>query len=554
MPTPSRPAGPSRGTARLTRSQPGTTNRNGQATTIGDRAARTRRRDERDDRPTAAAAPTASRRRCADGRDGAGVGRSRGGAFGGGHVAAMIGGCEPAPRSSTSTSTRSSRRWSSATGPSCAAGPVIVGGDPRARGVVSAASYEARAFGVHSAMPLRTAAALCPDGAFLPVDGAKYRRESRRVMEILGRFTPLLEQVSIDEAFLDVAGTRGALRPAGGDRPPDQGGRARRGRADGQRRRRPRRSSSPRSPPTSASPTGSSSCRPARRRRSSRRSPSGGCGASGSRRAPSLAEHGVRTIGDLAELPVDVLVRRLGAHGADAPRPGPRDRPVAGDRRRGREVGQPRAHVRRGHGRRGGDRADAPRPVRGRGLAAARGRRARLDRRRQGPRQQLPHGHPAADPARADRPRRPDLPDGPGAGAARRRAAAGSACSGSVRTASASRPRWGSSRPRIPRRRKAVEAQDEIRRKYGSRALTRARLLGDPLADPGGRDPLQPLEGRRVGRARPEPGPRPAGGPDGRAGAAPDAIERLCQTRWHGRRRSFAQFHEEGLTSNRCSI
>ena len=54
-----------------------------------------------------------------------------------------------------------------------------------------------------------------------------------------------------------------------------------------------------------------------------------------------------------------------------------------------------------------------------------------------------------------------------------------------------------------PRRRKATEAQDEIRRKFGSRALTRARLLGDPLADPGGRDPLQPLEGRRVGRARP---------------------------------------------------
>ena len=54
-----------------------------------------------------------------------------------------------------------------------------------------------------------------------------------------------------------------------------------------------------------------------------------------------------------------------------------------------------------------------------------------------------------------------------------------------------------------PRRRKATEAQDEIRRKFGSGALTRARLLGDPLADPGGRDPLQPLEGRRVGRARP---------------------------------------------------
>ena len=70
-----------------------------------------------------------------------------------------------------------------------------------------------------------------------------------------------------------------------------------------------------------------------------------------------------------------------------------------------------------------------------------------------------------------------------------------------------------------PRRRRAVEAQDEIRRRYGSRALTRARLLGDPLADPGGRDPLQPLEGRRVGRARP-------GAEDvGRAGEAAGAGE-----------------------------
>jgi len=55
-----------------------------------------------------------------------------------------------------------------------------------------------------------------------------------------------------------------------------------------------------------------------------------------------------------------------------------------------------------------------------------------------------------------------------------------------------------------PRRRAAVEAQDAIRRKYGSRALTRARLVGDDLAEPGGRDPMQPLQQRRVGRARPE--------------------------------------------------
>jgi nucleotidyltransferase/DNA polymerase involved in DNA repair len=96
--------------------------------------------------------------------------------------------------------------------------PVIVGGDPRSheytRGVVSTASYEARKFGVHSAMPLRTALQLCPDGIFLPVDGAKYQRVSREVMAVLRRFTPAVEQVSIDEAFLDVAGSEALFGPA----------------------------------------------------------------------------------------------------------------------------------------------------------------------------------------------------------------------------------------------------------------------------------------------------------------------------------------------------
>jgi DNA polymerase-4 len=86
--------------------------------------------------------------------------------------------------------------------------PVIVGADPRGRGVVSAASYEARRFGVHSAMPIGRAARLCPDGAFLPVDMDKYARVSREIMAVLAGFTPLLEPVSIDEAFLDVTGTR----------------------------------------------------------------------------------------------------------------------------------------------------------------------------------------------------------------------------------------------------------------------------------------------------------------------------------------------------------
>jgi DNA polymerase-4 len=91
--------------------------------------------------------------------------------------------------------------------PELAGRPVIVGADPRGRGVVSAASYEARRFGVHSAMPIGRAARLCPEGVFLPVDMDKYARVSRQIMAILAEFTPLLEPLSIDEAFLDVTGT-----------------------------------------------------------------------------------------------------------------------------------------------------------------------------------------------------------------------------------------------------------------------------------------------------------------------------------------------------------
>jgi DNA polymerase-4 len=87
--------------------------------------------------------------------------------------------------------------------------PVIVGADPKGRGVVSAASYEARPFGVHSAMPIGRAARLCPHAAFLPVDMDKYAAVSREVMAILADFTPRLEPLSIDEAFLDVTGTEG---------------------------------------------------------------------------------------------------------------------------------------------------------------------------------------------------------------------------------------------------------------------------------------------------------------------------------------------------------
>jgi nucleotidyltransferase/DNA polymerase involved in DNA repair len=82
--------------------------------------------------------------------------------------------------------------------------PVVVGAPPDKRGVVAAASYEARKFGVHSAMPSRTAYRLCPHAVFLRGDHAKYSRESERMMTILRHFTPLVEQVSVDEAYLDV--------------------------------------------------------------------------------------------------------------------------------------------------------------------------------------------------------------------------------------------------------------------------------------------------------------------------------------------------------------
>ena len=89
--------------------------------------------------------------------------------------------------------------------------PVIVGGDPGERGVVTSPSYEARRFGVHSAMPSATAQRLCPEAVFVRPRHVEYSAVSDRIMNILRSMTPLVEPLSLDEAFLDVAGCERSL-------------------------------------------------------------------------------------------------------------------------------------------------------------------------------------------------------------------------------------------------------------------------------------------------------------------------------------------------------
>ena len=84
--------------------------------------------------------------------------------------------------------------------------PVVVGGRPDKRGVVAAASYEARAFGLHSGQPLSTAVRLCPQAIFIEGSFPRYRDASKKFMAILADFTPFLEPMGLDEAYLDVTG------------------------------------------------------------------------------------------------------------------------------------------------------------------------------------------------------------------------------------------------------------------------------------------------------------------------------------------------------------
>jgi DNA polymerase-4 len=194
--------------------------------------------------------------------------------------------------------------------------PVVVGGGgPNDRGVVSTASYEARVFGIRSAMPLRTAGALCPHAIFVPVDGKKYGRASRQVMDILRRFTPQVEQLSIDEAFLDLTGTEGLFGS---------------GEEIGQKIRHAIQAEV-----ELTASVGVASNRLVAKIASDLRKPDAlvvvppgeeeafldplaiarlwGVGA---RTRKALEDYEVKTIGDLARLPQDILVRRFGSQGA----------------------------------------------------------------------------------------------------------------------------------------------------------------------------------------------------------------------------------------------
>lgn len=389
--------------------------------------------------------------------------------------------------------------------------PVIVGGGgPTDRGVVSTASYEARAFGVHSAMPLREAGRLCPDGIFVPVDGAKYMAASAEVMAIMRRYTPVVEPISIDEAFLDVTESRALF----GDGPTI-------GAAIREAIRNEVR--------LTAS-VGVASTKLVAKVASDLRKPDGmvvvmpgdeeaflaplpirRLWGVGETTAAALAEYGVHTMGDLAALPPDLLVRRFGKHGATL---ADRARGIDADRVVGRDPAKSIGHEHTF------DVDTSDRDVIERTLLAmSDGVAARLRgagvkagtitvKIRDSSFRTITRQRTLTEPTDLTEPiwraaldlARPEVKG-------LRIRLLGVTASGL-----GERDQLSLFSLEDPRRRRVTEAADEIRRRFGDRAVTRARLLRAALPLPFERDPMTAPE-HRIGvppdpAAAPQPVPR----------------------------------------------
>ena len=377
--------------------------------------------------------------------------------------------------------------------------PVVVGGggSEDARGVVSAASYEARVFGIHSAMSLREAYRRCPDAVFLPVDGRRYQAASRDVMSILRRFTPMVEPISIDEAFLDVTGSAALF----GDGPTI----ARRIKDEVRAEVGLTASVGVASTKLVAKiasdlrkPDGLVVVPPGEETAFLAPLPIGRLWGVGEKTAAALRDYSVGTIGDLAALPPDLLVRRFGKHGASLV-----------DRARGVDPdpvhdGDPAKSV--GHEHTFDVDTSDPEVIERTLLAMADGVAGRL--RSAGVRA----GTVAVkirDSGFRTITRQRTLPEP-------------TDLTGPIYTAALelARPEIRGMRVRLlgvtasnlgereqlslfetaePRHRRAVEAADALRRRYGEGAVTRARLLGAGLPAPFERDPRNPLDRRARG-------------------------------------------------------
>jgi DNA polymerase-4 len=377
--------------------------------------------------------------------------------------------------------------------------PVIVGGGggEDARGVVSAASYEARVFGVHSAMSLREAYRRCPDAVFLPVDGRRYQAASRDVMNVLRRYTPMVEPISIDEAFLDVTGSAALF-------------------GDGASIARQIKNAVRDQVGLTVS-VGVAGTKLVAKIASDLRKPDGlvvvppGEEAAflaplsigrlwgvGEKTAAALAEYGVHTIGDLAALPPDLVVRRFGKHGASLV-----------ERARGIDPdpvhdGDPAKSV--GHEHTFDVDTSDPEVIERTLLAMADGVAGRL--RSAGVRagtvavkirdsgfRTITRQRTMAEPTDLTEPiyraalelARPEV-----RGMRVR-------LLGVTASNLGEREQLAMFEPIEPRRRRAVEAADLLRRRFGERAVTRARLLGAGLPAPFERDPRNPLDRRARG-------------------------------------------------------